>query len=281
MSTGAGLRQAVRDDPDDRTVRLVYADWLDEQNDPLGAYVRAEAEAAAHSPGGGEWDAAVRRLLASSSQAEDNFGGWEYTSDLARLREKIDRLRAIDVEMQVPGARWGTSGHEYHLNPPPRERDLLEWELRHGLLLPAEYRAFLLRVGNGRVGPEYGLYPLDLARDYPALRKPFGVTPAKADSIAAARRAARASRNWRDVPKFQEAWYERGYHHLVDIGSGNSSVLVMNGPLRGEIWAEGVWFVPHRDAGGRPKGFFAWYEDWLDRWLTPGAIEEWARLTGQ
>jgi uncharacterized protein (TIGR02996 family) len=34
--------QAIIESPDDDTSRLVYADWLDEQDDPRGTYLRAE-----------------------------------------------------------------------------------------------------------------------------------------------------------------------------------------------------------------------------------------------
>jgi uncharacterized protein (TIGR02996 family) len=36
--------RAIVDSPGDDTPRLVYADWLDERNDPRGAYLRAEYE---------------------------------------------------------------------------------------------------------------------------------------------------------------------------------------------------------------------------------------------
>jgi uncharacterized protein (TIGR02996 family) len=35
---------ALRNNPNDETTRLVYADWLDERNDPRGAFIRLEQE---------------------------------------------------------------------------------------------------------------------------------------------------------------------------------------------------------------------------------------------
>jgi uncharacterized protein (TIGR02996 family) len=45
MNEEAGFIAALLADPDDRTVLLVYADWLDERDDPRGAYLRAVASA--------------------------------------------------------------------------------------------------------------------------------------------------------------------------------------------------------------------------------------------
>ena len=39
-----GFLQALREDPEDHTTRLVYADWLDDRDDPRGVFLRAEIE---------------------------------------------------------------------------------------------------------------------------------------------------------------------------------------------------------------------------------------------
>lgn len=270
------LVAAARANPIDRTVRLVFADWLDERSDPLGAYVRAEAEVFAHDPGTPGWRAALLRLRAAPPH-----GGWEFAADLARIADKLDRLRALDASCRVFGARWGDAGHEYVSHPPLAEPEVIDFELRHGCALPGEYRAFVLRVANGRAGPGYGLRALDCTAHLPELSAPFGPTAADADAIAAAVRAARETSAWTAVPKMRREWYRRGYLPLADQGHGNHAALVLNGPMRGELWGEGTWFVPHRDRANRPEGFLAWYEHWLDTWLAPGAIERWARATGR
>ena len=47
------------------------------------------------------------------------------------------------------------------------------------------------------------------------------------------------------------------------------------------MWNENLRFVPHLDRAGRPEGFLAWYEEWLDRWLLPGYLERWARAVSR
>lgn len=273
MTERDALISAVRANPLDRTARLVFADWLAERDDPLGAYVRAEAAVLAHEPGSPDWSAALFHL-----REQPAHGGWEYAPDLARITEKIDRLRELDPDRRVFGARWGTDGHEYALNAPVAEAPLIDFELWHALTLPGEYRAFVLRVGNGRVGPNYGLHVLDCGAPRPELCAPFGPTEADADAIAAAVRVARETRDWKGVPKMRREWHRRGYLPLGDSGHGNNTALVLNGPMRGELWAEGTWFLPIRD-GKRGAGFLAWYEAWLDQWLAPGALERWGRAT--
>jgi hypothetical protein len=106
------------------------------------------------------------------------------------------------------------------------------------------------------------------------LSAPFGPTVAEADAVVAAVRTARETRDWKPVPKMRREWWRRGYLPLGDAGHGDNIALVLNGPMRGELWAEGTWFVPMREGG-----FLAWYEAWLDEWLAPGAIDRWKRLT--
>jgi uncharacterized protein (TIGR02996 family) len=42
--------QAILAEPDDPALRLIYADWLDERDDPRGEFLRAEARLAALAP---------------------------------------------------------------------------------------------------------------------------------------------------------------------------------------------------------------------------------------
>jgi uncharacterized protein (TIGR02996 family) len=42
MNDEAGFLNAIRDNPDDDTARLVYADWLEERGDIRGEYLRLE-----------------------------------------------------------------------------------------------------------------------------------------------------------------------------------------------------------------------------------------------
>src|SRR5262249_36689993 len=156
------LLRAIRKAPADLTLRLVYADWLDEHDDPLAAYVRPECDLLAAEPGGPEWRAAIDRLIAVTRKAKTNLGGWEYADDIARLR-----------------ARSGRRGSSCNLlRAPPDELAVLRFEQRHRITLPGEYRAFLLRLGNGWAEPNRnGICRVDPAGNIPTLTKPFPHSP--------------------------------------------------------------------------------------------------------
>lgn len=74
---------------------------------------------------------------------------------------------------------WGASTHRFLPNPPASEGVIGEHELRYGIKLPSDYRAYLLEVGDGGAGPWQGLLPLGEAIRQSVegcpdcLRKPF------------------------------------------------------------------------------------------------------------
>jgi len=79
MSTEAALLAALAADPDDDTVRLVYADFLDEQGTESGTaraeFIRAQIELARPAQRG---EGAKRRtLLARAKELQEQYGaGW-------------------------------------------------------------------------------------------------------------------------------------------------------------------------------------------------------------
>jgi uncharacterized protein (TIGR02996 family) len=42
--------EAIRQNPDDDTPRLVYADWLEERDDPRGEFIRIQCQLANMTP---------------------------------------------------------------------------------------------------------------------------------------------------------------------------------------------------------------------------------------
>lgn len=144
MSEDEAFIRAIVDNPGDDTARLVYADWLDEHDDPRGAYLRAEHEAAE-------------------------------SGDIARLQRLAADLDPVWVA-RVSRPPVGVCCDPRTLagaGPLLSARDLDRFETELGLPLTGQYRAFLLNVNgglpllrlsnatsSGSAPPNYGFYSL-------------------------------------------------------------------------------------------------------------------------
>src|SRR5258708_34531397 len=82
--------------------------------------------------------------------------------DIARVLDKLERLRDADQELSLSGAHQ----HRYRLGPPLADGDLRRFERQHRMSLPVEYRAFLLQAGNGGVGAAAWAFSLGRALDF-------------------------------------------------------------------------------------------------------------------
>ncbi|VTU00198.1 Repeat-companion domain TIGR02996 OS=Singulisphaera acidiphila (strain ATCC BAA-1392 / DSM 18658 / VKM B-2454 / MOB10) GN=Sinac_4455 PE=4 SV=1: LRR_6: LRR_6 [Gemmataceae bacterium] len=109
MSDEDALLGAIRDDPDDDTPRLVYADWLQENGDPERAeFIRLECEA---DRAGRDSPTYVPLLRRSSRLLEANAGRWfgpladeRVVEHLITRRGFIDRLvLSVDAFTELNG----------------------------------------------------------------------------------------------------------------------------------------------------------------------------------
>lgn len=75
---------------------------------------------------------------------------------LARIQAKITALKEKDPDLNL----FGSESHAYKLNQPLSNQTLTEFENEHQITLPQDYRAFLEQIGNGGMGPYYGLETL-------------------------------------------------------------------------------------------------------------------------
>lgn len=178
--------------------------------------------------------------------------------------DQIERVRSKLTGM--PGWKiFGSRTHRGRLGPPLPEGEVADFERRHGIVLPHEYRTFVTQVGNGGpgpyggAGPFHGLLPLDrwdealtgAAHDDP-LKKPFPVPPGR-----------RFGADWVSESGLtdDDEWFP-GAVALAHVGCGNMAVLVVTGPGRGRV-AYTCWDDEAPDYSRDPH-FLAWYERWLD-----------------
>jgi len=147
MSEEEALVAAIAADPADDTVRLAYADWLDEHDQPGGAYLRTEVELAKPGRRSKKKAAALREKLLEQRRAVDP--AW-----LARfeqpylLRVNPTPFPSEWIGTDLPGARdvagtYGVSGYQ-SLPPLPVERFRGDWRW----LLPAGHKPRAAKHGT-------------------------------------------------------------------------------------------------------------------------------------
>jgi hypothetical protein len=76
--------------------------------------------------------------------------------DFAAILEGLRQLRESAVPLMV----FGSQAHGFRTHPPLAEEAVRQFEARHRIVLPQDYRGFLIHVGNGGAGPAYGLFKL-------------------------------------------------------------------------------------------------------------------------
>lgn len=261
MDDESALHAAVRADVNDLTPRLVYADWLDERGDPdrtrLATYIRAECELLSlpfADPACRPWFDRLTEITATPGPV---LGGWEYAPVIERVRQKMKERWLLDARMAAERATRRNGWTD-----PINEAELLAAERSVGFLLPADYRAFLLRIGTSGMGPDHGLRAPVLDR---SLRIPFPLTGADVTGAREAMAEFTRTRDYAVLPSVPDAYDEgEGFLHLSDLGCGSIVALVVNGPLRGMLWELYPSALPVLGGTGKPIDFLAWYESWLD-----------------
>ncbi|MDK0520593.1 SMI1/KNR4 family protein [Streptomyces sp. ML-6] len=204
------------------------------------------------------------------------------------VRERVLRLSERSGADEVFGAR----GHGFRLSPVMSEEQLQALEADLGLGLPGQYRSFLLHVGGGGAGPDYGLMTpvlgdsgwqwrgIGLAFSPQPTTAEFAGRPFVAEALQSELAALEArepengafatDEEFRRAYAAWDARYEELYNaqeagsvFLSEQGCGYASLLVMTGPHRGAIWED----LRPMDRGIEPTGhdFVSWYRSWLER----------------
>ncbi|MFI9616625.1 SMI1/KNR4 family protein [Streptomyces sp. NPDC052023] len=203
----------------------------------------------------------------------------------AGVRERVLALRKAPRWRAVFGADFQGHGHNFELLPVLTEEQLRAVERRLGTELPEEYRTFLLEVGAGGTGPDYGLFPMKPVG--PGARPATGrcALPFRPELTAQLDEHECAEPQRADHPDDGafaavyapwEARHEELYDALTEgtlcissQGCAYYSLLVVTGPQRGTMWddvrAVGEGVVPvERGGKTRHVSFAEWYLDWLD-----------------
>ncbi|MBS2027387.1 MAG: SMI1/KNR4 family protein [Deltaproteobacteria bacterium] len=187
---------------------------------------------------------------------------------LQTIRQKLEQLGKLDPQKQ----RFGASKHQHQLNAVAKESALADFEKRHGVKLPTDYRQYLLEVADGGAGPFYGLYSLEEGTEQAKgfagklddpLSRPFPLDNAATRAFLEHWRTCIENGDDDEIvyPEVPEPC--PGLVFLCDYGCGWSYALVVNGEQAGTVWFVGEYLSPiHRD--GKQLSFLEWIDGWLD-----------------
>ena len=194
---------------------------------------------------------------------------------IARIQARLLELQQLDPNCKL----FGSNNHRYTLGPPLTDSALADIEKVLGVVLPSEYRDFLMEIGNGGAGPFYGLFQLDgkdmenptnLDQVTDQITKPFHWTdatnPKEWQSPSPEDGLLIESGDAGD--RYLEWWIIPGALYICNYGCALRFFLVVSGPQAGEVWmdrqADEKGIIPECGEDGSRLHFLQWYEKWLE-----------------
>lgn len=186
------------------------------------------------------------------------------------IKNKLDKLQ------HVSGL---TNGMDFTntvvFNPCLSLDAITDFEKRYSIVLPDDYKAFLLYIGNGGFGPEQGLRSLeDSAIDFKLIGKPDIALDRQFPYAESWNEKWISTFDWDEdypdsdlVDDYMATSHIDGCLQICHLGHGNTCLLVVNGESYGSVWLDG-----RADYGGLrpivsngvPVSFLEWYLSWLD-----------------
>jgi len=179
---------------------------------------------------------------------------------------------------------FGSEKHQYKINPAISLDKIRQFEVTHKVTLPKDYVEFLTKIGNGGVGPFYGLEPIqnslydDLDYKLPDSllnpSKPFLHTePWNLEFQTSIDESENEEGYEKERVIFEEKYFDKeqmnGVLAICNFGCAVSLNLVVNGQEYGNIWTDdrgsdnGIY--PSYELGNKDRiSFLNWYELWLD-----------------
>jgi hypothetical protein len=197
---------------------------------------------------------------------------------LENILKKVEKLKQQDQEFKIFGART----HKYLFKNPVLPAVIDEFEKKYDLVLPDDYKLFLLKAGNGGAGPFYGVLPFEnaLFADVDCPSDKFKIDPAtpfpleekwNMDFIG----ENTGDENFEYSDEFLDSYFDPknvcGTIRVGNAGCGHFIILVVKGREYGHIWSDnrtekyGVYPFDYYSYKNQERvSFFDWYEGWLD-----------------
>ena len=218
---------------------------------------------------------------------------------LLRIQDKLVQAKEADKDLEV----FGADGHQYHLNPPVSETEVLAFEKKYGVSLPEDYRAFVQTIGDAKAqnldtmaGPYYGLYAFgtqvnDLVYDQTEtyLKAPCALSPdmtqeewkALSDPLLMSEEEDEGFENYEqeeDKTQTEEDYTQqcgKVFDGLLPLGSQGCTyyhALVLNGKYAGRIVNVDLDLAQPKFAF--EINFLDWYERYLDEVISGQLLDD-------
>jgi hypothetical protein len=198
-------------------------------------------------------------------------------------KEKILQLKKIDGNgffRRKPFKLFGSKKHEYKLNNCLSEIEIQKFEKIYQIVLPLDYRNFINNIGNGGVGPAYGLYKLEdwnleieikndnfLKTKFPYLEKWNSEFKGNLED-----------ENYMESKEFEywgkEYFDEKhlfGSIRICHYGCAVYYFLIVSGVEKGNIWVDDIandeGIYPLCSENKNRYNFTEWYNEWLSQSL--------------
>lgn len=195
---------------------------------------------------------------------------------LEALKEKVSLLKIMDKDFTTHGAKK----HKYQFNPTLSEKEIEDFEQQYQVRLPEDYRAFLMRVGNGGAGPQDGLLPLKETVEFcnPQIPCKWGSWYHSSSSPGFRELEAiiddKIPQDKLTAEEIQDAEQYNQRNGSIRLYGKRSSdqffnlyfseYLIVNGEAYGKVWRDDIPQSEIYVFGGY-ETFIEDYTDWLDR----------------
>ena len=207
---------------------------------------------------------------------------------LHRIQQKLAQAKEADKNLEV----FGADTHQYHLNPPVSEAEVLAFEKKYGVQLPECYRAFMLTVGDAKAkksdfiaGPYYGLYAFGTSLDSllyekieTYLKAPCNLSPDMTqeewETLSDPLLPSEEEEEEEDDDKYfaERAKVFGGLLPLGSQGCTYEHALVLNGKYAGRVVNVDLDLLQPKFAF--ETNFLDWYERYLDEVISGQLIDD-------
>jgi prolyl-tRNA editing enzyme YbaK/EbsC (Cys-tRNA(Pro) deacylase) len=198
----------------------------------------------------------------------------EFKEQIQRIKGKLLDAKKTDTKLKV----FGAEKHKYKIGKPITQNEVLQFEHKYTIELPACYKTFVLNVGNGGisyadagVGPYYGIYPFgtkvnEFIYDYPEkyLKNECVIYPKMTDEFW---KSLTKNIDENEIMSNEEFDKETGkiFGGILPLGTQGCTYfhgLVLTGKYKGRV--VNLDLERQKPYFSFDKNFLDWYERWLD-----------------